>query len=97
MDWRDEHVEGKRFPADMVELYPYLGWAEAHFCDAPPPAKLDVTRYPLTWEARASQAQYWRLAQFQPAYAQREVAAPHTWHAAEAFLYLLDQQVMELA
>lgn len=89
MDWREQHVDGPRFDAKTIDLYPYLGWAESHFHNAPPPATFDPTRYPLTWESKASQAQYWRLAQLRPGDAQRQIATPHTWHAAEAFLYLI--------
>jgi hypothetical protein len=46
--------------------------------------------YPLTWEAKASQAQYDGMNRIAPMYAKEKICTPHTWHAAEAFLYLLD-------
>ena len=47
-------------------------------------------RDPLTWEAEASQADYSGIGSLCDEYERRKVAAPHTWHAAEAFLYLLE-------
>jgi hypothetical protein len=85
MDYKREHVEGKGFAAD--ENYPYLAWAEAHFRQAPPPLPLNETQYPLTWEANASQADYARMKVLSPDYVAARLAAPHTWHAAEMFLY----------
>jgi hypothetical protein len=46
--------------------------------------------YPLTWEIQASQADYSGMKLIDPAYAQQKTAAPHTWHAAEICLYLLE-------
>lgn len=48
--------------------------------------------YPLTWERRASQARYEGLRAIAPVYAEQRLAAPHTWHAAEAFLLLLGER-----
>jgi len=39
-------------------------------------------------EIRASQANYDGIKRLSPVYAQQRTAAPHTWHAAEIFLYL---------
>ena len=84
-DYRDRHAPGWRFS----ELdYPYLDWAEAHFY-AETSAPLGDRDYPLSWESRASQANYAALARLSPAYVAEQLAAPHTWHAAEMFLYLL--------
>jgi hypothetical protein len=44
----------------------------------------------LTWERHASQARYEGMARIHPEYVRSSLAAPHTWHAAEAFLYLLE-------
>jgi len=88
MDWRDEHVPGEPFPDRAKELYPYLGVAEAHFhgraVELPAP-----DTYPLTWEAEASEADYPAMGIVCDEYVQRRIAAPHTWHAAELFLYIL--------
>jgi len=87
MDYRDTHVPCRRFGEDAARDYPYLAWAEAHFHGDPPPADVHPDHYPLTWESNASQADYARMGVISPAYASRRSAAPHSWHAAEAFLY----------
>jgi hypothetical protein len=81
-------VAGPRF--DEVD-YPYLDWAEAHFCGKRG-GPLGDRDYPLSWEANASQADYPALAAISPLYVEQKLAAPHTWHAAEMFLYLLEHQ-----
>jgi hypothetical protein len=91
MDYRNQHVGGPGFDARTNDLYPYLAWAEAHFHHAPFPVIPDVSLYPLTWEAEASQADYSGIASICEEYERRKVAAPHTWHAAEVFMYLLDE------
>ena len=48
--------------------------------------KLSDRDYPLTWEATASQARYEGMNRLAPVYAEQRICAPHTWHAAEAFL-----------
>ena len=92
MDYRDSHVPGPRFPERAVQKYPYLGWAEAHFYDEPPPLPVDEKATPLTWEGSASEARYWRLRPLVeigavPESYSRRMCMPHTWHAAEMFLY----------
>ncbi len=70
--------------------YPYLTWAADHFTsrqDGP----VGSQDYPLTWEANASQADYPGMARISPAYADQWLCAPHTWHAAEMFLALIEQ------
>jgi hypothetical protein len=47
--------------------------------------------YPLTWEAKASQARYAGLAVLDPVLAKEKISPPHSWHAAEAFLLLLEE------
>ncbi len=85
-DYRDEHVPGS--DARDRGDYPYLGWAVDHFyCEKGSP--ISNRDYPLTWEQRASQADYPKLEVLDPAFAREKIAAPHTWHAAEVFLYLL--------
>lgn len=90
MNYRDAHEEGPAFSEEAKDLYPYLGCAEAHFhgwdLDAPQPP----VPYPITYEAQASQADYAGMARVCTEYVERKVCAPHSWHAAEMFLYLLD-------
>ncbi|UCD50601.1 MAG: hypothetical protein JSW27_24130, partial [Phycisphaerales bacterium] len=88
MDFRDRHVAGTE--AANRTFYPYLGWATDHF-RGQKLSPISNRDYPLTWETRASQADYPGMAVIDPTFVTRKTAAPHTWHAAEIFLYLLDQ------
>jgi hypothetical protein len=93
MDFRDQHVEdesGFRFSERDGQLYPYLRWAKAHFYGELLPMELTGIDSPLTWEAQASEAEYSRQQELLPDLAEGRIAAPHTWHAAEMFFYLLD-------
>lgn len=94
MDFKDRHIPGPGFDARAKRLYPYLGWAEAHFHGAFPPEDLPLPEatngFPLTWEAEASQARYDGMKPVGDAFTAARVCAPHTWHAAEMFLCLLD-------
>lgn len=90
MAYTDAHVPGPHFEERLAELYPYLAWAEAHFRGDPPPLGLLGSPYPLTWEAEASEADYAGMSPVSQEYVDRRICAPHTWHAAEAFLYLLE-------
>ena len=77
----------------MIESddYPYLTWAGSHYA-GPRKGKLSDRDYPLTWEAKASQADYAGMRLVAPAFTGQKLCAPHTWHAAEAFLYLFDEK-----
>ena len=88
MDYRDTYVPGR--DADDRTNYPYLGWACDHF-HGQRHSPISNRDYPLTWEAKASQARYEGMALVSDEFVQRQVAAPHSWHAAEILLYLLDQ------
>jgi hypothetical protein len=88
MDYKDAHVPGD---ADDRDNYPYLGWACDHFHQTKR-SPISNRDYPLTWEARASQADYEAIRALSPEYTRRRLAAPHTWHAAEVFLYLLEMK-----
>ena len=86
MDYRDAHVEGK--DSDNRGAYPYLGWACDHF-HGRKKSPIGNRDYPLTWEQHASQAKYAALAVLDPVYVEQKLSTPHTWHAAEVFLYVL--------
>ena len=88
MDYKDAYVPGDQ--ADRGD-YPYLGWACDHF-HGEKKSPISNRDYPLTWEAKASQADYAGLRGLSEAYAEQKISAPHTWHAAEVFLYLLEQK-----
>jgi hypothetical protein len=74
----------------MDQNYPYLTWARTHSIDANPPLNLLRDGLYLSWESRATSADYSRLGALDPEAAQAQIASPHSWHAAEAFLYLLE-------
>jgi len=86
MDYRDRHVAGG--DSDNRGPYPYLGWACDHFHGARK-SPISNRDYPLTWEQNASQAKYSNLAALDKVYVATKLSAPHTWHAAEVFLYVL--------
>ena len=90
MDYKDQHVAGK--DSDDRGAYPYLGWACDHF-HGTKKSPLSNRDYPLTWEERASEARYEGLKIISPALVKKRLSLPHTWHAAEAFLYLLETKL----
>lgn len=89
MDYKDIYVIGR--DAEDRGNYPYLGWANDHF-HGRKKSPISNRDYPLTWEQNASQADYNGLAMLDKVYVDQKLATPHTWHAAEVFLYLLDQK-----
>jgi hypothetical protein len=91
MDFKDAYVPGD---ADDRDNYPYLGWACDHF-HRTKKSPISNRDYPLTWEAKASQANHDGIRALSPEYTRRRLAAPHTWHAAEVFLYLLARQPVQ--
>lgn len=88
MDYRDIHVAGAE--ASDRGHYPYLGWATDHFLGQKR-SPISNRDYPLTWEGHASQADYRGMALIDPVFAREKISVPHTWHAAEIFLYLNDR------
>jgi hypothetical protein len=70
-------------------LYPYLDWASDHFFGTRT-GKISNRDYPLTWEIDASQARYEGMRRLDPVYADGKIGTPHTWHASEVFLMLMD-------
>ena len=88
MDYRDAHTAAG--DSDNRGDYPYLGWACDHF-HGTKKSPLGNRDYPLTWEAHASQADYAGMTIVSPVFAGQKISAPHTWHAAEAFLSLIEE------
>ena len=86
MDYKDSYLPGS--DADDRGAYSYLGWACDHF-HGTRKSPIGNRDYPLTWEQNASQANYDGLKLLDPIYVQQKLSAPHTWHAAEVFLYAL--------
>jgi len=87
--YKDDDKPGQQVIAS--DDYPYLTWAGCHYASQKK-GKLSDRDYPLTWESRASQARYDGMRRIAPVYAEQKLCAPHTWHAAEAFLYLLEDR-----
>lgn len=85
-DYKEFHVKAGE---GSSEKYPYLGWARDHFY-VMKNGLISDRDYPLTWETEASQADYSGMKIISSEYQQKKIAAPHTWHAAEIFLYLFD-------
>ncbi len=88
MDYRGQHIPGR--DSDDRGDYPYLGWACDHF-HGTKKSPLSSRDYPLTWEAKASRANYDGNKVLAPVFSRQKISAPHTWHAAEAFLLLLQE------
>lgn len=90
-DYKEQHVNGDRFPGSSSVDYPYLVWAEDHFFGD---TKGIVTNrdYPLSWESNASDANYAGLKVLDEDLVSKKLSPPHTWHAAEMFLLLFDKK-----
>lgn len=89
--WWD--FQTKNSPVGSITLYPnypYLTWAEAHYAHQKI-GYISEGDYPLTWEMNASKADYQVMNNITIQYAQDHIVAPHAWHAAEALLYLMDE------
>ncbi len=88
--WMGEKVsQVEGHDAGDRKKYPYLGWASDHF-HGRKQGPISDRDYPLTWEQDASQANYEGIRLLSGEYVRGRIAAPHSWHAAEAFLYLLE-------
>lgn len=92
-DYKDSYMKGTSDAYDewKNDLYPYIGWAADHFhgLKRNPVSNRD---YPLTWEIKASQADYTGMAMIDEKYVTAKNASPHTWHASEMFLYLIEDK-----
>ncbi|MBO5212450.1 MAG: hypothetical protein J6B60_02815 [Clostridia bacterium] len=74
------------------EWYPYLWWAVKHFKKEPIDEKYLEIKYPMSWEICASEARYELIAPLSEEYAKNKCGSPHSWHAAEMFMYLLEMK-----
>lgn len=95
MFWMDKSLveKSQSFEIKYDAFYPYLWWAWIHFSNAPFGDKLPSTElYPLSWEQEASQAKYDNIKILSKNYSKNKFSAPHTWHAAEMFLYLIEKR-----
>lgn len=87
--WDYKNLDSKNQLLLKRDNYPYLQWASNHYAQKKE-GLLSDRDYPLTWEAKASEADYQGMARVSSEYVKLKLAAPHTWHAAEAFLSLLE-------
>jgi len=93
--WMDGHTMPPSDDSYNVK-YPYLWWAKKHTMrQAVDPFLLEPS-YPISSETCASEADYEKLRPLFPEYADARHSAPHTWHAAEMFLYIIDLYGKEL-
>ena len=92
MFWMDKSEVETATPYEngYDELYPYLWWARQHFTGAPIDDSLLDIKYPMSWEIKASEADYEAIAPLSKEYAINKCGAPHSWHAAEMFMYLIE-------
>jgi hypothetical protein len=90
-DYKDSYMPGTTDAGEdwKHDRYPYIGWAADHFHGRRrnPISNRD---YPLTWETQASQAYYEGMKMVDNIFAEQKTSVPHTWHAAEVFLYLIE-------
>lgn len=94
MFWMDKsEVEAQTpFENEYDELYPYLTWATYHFNGDEIPEKLLEIKYPMSWEIKASEAEYDKISPLSEEYAKEKCSSPHSWHAAEMFMYLIEMK-----
>ena len=89
-DYHDFHVPNENDWRN--DNYPYIGWARDHF-NGIKNGPISSQDYPLTWETNASQANYEGMSIIDDIFVESKTSVPHTWHAAEVFLYLLDKEM----
>ena len=94
MFWMDKSEVETETPFEnrYDEWYPYLWWAVRHFNNEPIDEGLLEIKYPMSWEICASEANYPDIAPLSEEYAKNKCGAPHSWHAAEMFLYLIEMK-----
>ena len=92
MFWMDrsEVERDTYFANEYDEKYPYLTWAVDHFENNPVNESRIEIKYPMSWEIDASQAKYPEIAPLSEEYAKNKCGTPHSWHAAEMFMYLIE-------
>ena len=94
MFWMDKNgIEREtQYENEYNWLYPYLWWAVKHFENEPVDEEYFEVKYPMSWEKEASQANYEGIRQLSNLFADYKYSAPHTWHGAEMFLYLIEME-----
>ncbi|MBO5373887.1 MAG: hypothetical protein J6A54_00375 [Clostridia bacterium] len=94
MFWMDRTEVERSTPYEnnYDEWYPYLWWAVKHFENEPVDEKYLEVKYPMSWEICASEAKYEKIAPLSEEYAKNKCGAPHSWHASEMFMYLIEMK-----
>ena len=94
MFWMDRSgIETEtHYENEYNEWYPYLWWAVKHFENEPIEEKYLEIKYPMSWEICASEAKYERIKPLSEEYARSKCGAPHSWHASEMFMYLIEMK-----
>ena len=94
MFWMDKTDVEKKTPYENKydEWYPYLWWAVKHFESESVDEKYLELQYPMSWEIKASEAKYEKIAPLSEEYAKNKCGAPHSWHASEMLMYLLEMK-----
>jgi len=87
-DFKDAYVNGNK-DVGKNDRYPYLDWASNHFHEKKS-GVISNNDYPLTWETLASEADYNGMVLIDTIFVNKKTSMPHTWHASEVFLYLLE-------
>jgi hypothetical protein len=87
MAYKDTYVKGH--DANDHGPWPYLGWACDHF-HGTKTSPISNRDYPLTWEQGGSQAHFEAMNVVSEEFAKHRWVAPHSWHAAEIFLLLIE-------
>ena len=92
MFWMDKSEVETETPYENKydALYPYLWWARQHFINGDIDEELLEIKYPMSWEIKASEANYDAITPLSEEYAKNKCGAPHSWHAAEMFMYLIE-------
>lgn len=94
MFWMDKTEVERKTPYENKydEWYPYLWWAVKHFEGEPIDEKYLEMKYPMSWEIKASEAKYENIAPLSEEYAKSKCGAPHSWHASEMLMYLIEMK-----
>lgn len=94
MFWMDrsEVERTTEYANNYDERYPYLWWAVKHLENEPIDETYLEIKYPMSWEFCASEAKYDKIAPLSEEYAKNKCGAPHSWHSAEMFMYLIEMK-----
>lgn len=94
MFWMSPEKVERKTPYDNKynEKYPYLWWAVKHFEHEQIDEEYLRISYPMSWEICASEANYEGSKILSENFVADKVGTPHTWHASEMYLYLIEMK-----